>query len=84
MIADSRRIAHLAFSYIEDVHGATVRRLCLEGRSPCGNMVKHSADLTPSEIIDLFELLFKDAQVQAEKARRESEYLVPVEQRRAS
>jgi hypothetical protein len=84
MISDSRRIAHLAFSHIEDVAGTQLRRLCFEGRSPCGNMVKHAIDLTPAESVDLVELLFKDAQKVAEKERQATAYLVPVDERKAS
>ena len=84
MSTDTRRIAHVAFSHIEDVAGSSLRRLCFEGRSPFGNMVKHAVDLTPAEAFDLVELLFKDAQVQAEKQRRATEFLVPVEDRKAS
>ena len=84
MSTDSRRIAHVAFSHVEDVAGTQLRRLCFEGRTPCGNMVKHAIDLTPAESVDLVELLFKDAQKIAEKERQANAFLVPVEERKAS
>lgn len=78
MTTDTRRIAHLAFSHIEDVSGTQLRRLCFEGRTPCGTMAKFCIDVTAAEAVDLVELLFKDAQKQAIKHASETAFFVPL------
>jgi hypothetical protein len=55
MSTDTRRIAHVAFLSITKIEGSISERLNVMGPNSRGNLMEVSADLEPSQLVDLID-----------------------------